>query len=103
MKIKCTCENIIIDQTDYLQNKGYLISDTQWFDFWEAVDEAIKRSGTSAREKEEASMQLRKQSLFKTLWECQKCGKLFVNGVNGDLITYSPDNQNYNKVLNRIE
>lgn len=103
MKIKCDCENIIVDQTDYLKNKGRLISDTQWFDFWDSIDDAVEKTGNSAREKEEACMQLRKQDLFKTLWECQNCGKLFVDGENGELIKYSPDNKNYNQVLNKKE
>ena len=103
MKIKCDCGYVIVDQTDYLKNKGHLISDTQWFDFWDSIDEAIEKSGNSAKAKEEACMQLRKQNLFKTLWECQNCGKLFVDGENGDLVTYSPDNKKYNQVLNKKE
>ncbi|UTW66576.1 hypothetical protein KFE94_00250 [bacterium SCSIO 12643] len=42
MKIKCVCDNLIIDQTDYLSNKGYLISDLDWFNFWDSIDEAIE-------------------------------------------------------------
>ena len=103
MKIKCTCQNIIHDQTDYLKNKGHLISDIQWFDFWDSIDEAIERSGDSAKEKEEACMELRKQNLFKTLWECPNCGKLFVDQKNGDLFEYSPDNKSYNSVLDKME
>ncbi len=101
MKIKCNCGNIIVDQTDYLKNKGYIISDTQWFNFWNSIDDAIEHSGPSAKEKEEACMQLRKLRLFKMAWECQNCGKLFINDPYGDLLTYSPDNKNYNKVLDK--
>jgi hypothetical protein len=101
MKIKCECKNIIVDQTDYLRYKGHLISDTQWFDFWDSIDEAIERSGNSKKEKEAACMQLRKQPFFRTLWECMHCGKLYIEGGNGDLIAYSPDNRQYNQVLDR--
>ncbi|WP_108802955.1 hypothetical protein [Aquimarina sp. Aq107] len=101
MKIKCSCENIIIDQTDYLKNKGYLISDTQWFDFWDNIDAAIEKSGESKKEKEEACMQLRRQNIFKTLWECTNCGKLYIDGIYGDLISYSSDTKKYNEVLNK--
>ncbi|WP_299677007.1 hypothetical protein [uncultured Tenacibaculum sp.] len=38
MKIKCNCGFYIVDNTDSLTNKGYLISDTQWFNFWDAID-----------------------------------------------------------------
>ncbi len=49
MKINCTCQNTIVDQTDYLKNKGYVISATQWFDFWDSIDNAIEKSGNKKR------------------------------------------------------
>ncbi len=101
MKIKCICGNLIVDQTDYLKNKGYLISDTQWFDFWDNIDNAIEKSGDSLKEKEEACMQLRKQNIFKTLWECTSCGKLYIDGEHGNLIAYTSDTKTYNEVLNK--
>lgn len=39
------------------------------------------------KDKEDACMQLSKQNLFKILWECTKCDKLFVDGKSGALIT----------------
>ncbi|PCI93479.1 MAG: hypothetical protein COB15_16310 [Flavobacteriales bacterium] len=99
MKINCTCGNIIVDQTDYLKNKGYLISDTQWFDFWNDIDNAIEKSGESKKEKEEACMQLRNQNIFKTLWECTSCGKLYIDDKNGNLISYTSDKNDYNGIL----
>ena len=99
MKIKCSCENIIIDQTDSLKYKGYVISDTQWNEFWDAIDIEIEKSGEPKKDKE--SIQLRRQNLFKTLWECVKCGKLFVDDENGNLITYSADSKKYNGILNK--
>jgi len=103
MKIKCSCDNIIFDSTDYIRNKGYLISDTQWFHFWNSIDEAIEKSESSTLDKEESSMKLRKLNLFKTLWECKNCGKLFVDGKNGNLISYSSDNTKYNRILDKKE
>lgn len=99
MKINCTCGNIIVDQTDYLKNKGYLISDTQWFDFWNDIDNAIEKSGESKKEKEEACMQLRNQNIFKNLWECTSCGKLYIDDKNGNLISYTSDKNDYNGIL----
>ena len=53
------------------------------------------------KDKEDACMQLSKQNLFKTLWECTKCGKLFVDGKSGELITYEADSKKYNQILNK--
>lgn len=101
MKIRCTCDYLIIDQTDYLKYKGYLISDTQWFDFWDAIDAAVETSGPSPKQKEAAVMKLRKMDVFKTLWECSNCGKLYVSGEGNALIAYTPDMGSYQGVLDK--
>ena len=64
MKINCTCGSMILDNYDYLRNKGRLISDTHWFDFWESIDNAVEKSGGSVKEKEYPAMQLRQMSLL---------------------------------------
>ncbi|MEL6537096.1 MAG: hypothetical protein AAFQ98_16865 [Bacteroidota bacterium] len=101
MKIPCACGHVIIDQTDGLSNKGHLISDTQWFAFWEAIDDAIENSGPTAKEKEAACMRLRQQNPFKLMWECPQCGRLYVDGAHGEVTIYQPENQVYNQALNR--
>jgi hypothetical protein len=101
MKINCACGNVIVDNTDFLKDKGHLISDTQWFDFWESIDDAVEKSGESAKEKEDAVMHLRQEEPSQLMWECQQCGKLFFNSKNGDLIIFSPDNRKYNAVLDK--
>ena len=101
MKILCTCENIIIDQTDYLNYKGYIISDAEWIDFWDSIDERIN-SGRPSKDNDE-NIQLEMQKVFKNAWECTKCGNLFIEGTNGEILEYTSDNKKYNKVLNKIE
>ncbi|WP_291869379.1 hypothetical protein [Maribacter sp.] len=103
MKIKCTCGELIRDQTDYLKHKAHLIPDIHWFDFWNAIDAAIEKSGTSKKDKEEACMQLRKQNMFRRLWECTNCGKLYIDNANYNLVSYSSDSNKYNGVLDQKE
>lgn len=99
MKINCSCGHVIVDSTDYLPTKGHLVADTDYFHFWDAIDDAIEKSGPTAKEKEKAAMQLRQMNVFKTFWECSNCGKLYTNGKNGDLISYSSDDGKYHGVL----
>ena len=103
MKIRCTCDNIIVDQTDYLKNKGYIISDTQWFDFWDTIDDAIEKSNLTKKENKKGneSIQLSLQNIFRNVWECTNCGKLYVEGKDSELIVYTPDLSKYNEILNR--
>ena len=90
MKILCKCGEIIYDQTDYLPNKGYIIADQDWFDFLDAIDIAIEKSGPTPLEKEKACMQIRNltSKLSKPIYQCQKCGSLFVFNDNRELETY---------------
>lgn len=99
MKIHCSCGNSIIDQSDDLKNKGHLISDTQWLTFWDAIDHAVEQTGNSPEEKEKAIMQLRRLRYFKTSWECDNCGTLYINDNNNELVSYSPQNERYNAIL----
>ncbi len=43
------------DQTDYLSYKAYLVSDQDWFNFIEEIDEAIEKSGPTTKDKESAT------------------------------------------------
>lgn len=97
MKIKCECGDLIVDQTDYLSQKGHLIPDKKWFNFWDDIDSAIEDS--NEKNAEDSCMQLRINNRSKLFWECKNCGRLFVDSVNGELIVFMPENRKYNGVL----
>ncbi len=99
MKIECSCKHIIFDNTDFIKYKGYFISDSHWFEFWNKVDKVIEEPSSKPKEREEACMKLRSMKVFSTLWECQNCGKLFIDDKNGKLVQYIPENRKYNRVL----
>ena len=42
MKIKCTCGEVIPDQTDYLSYKAHIIGEKNYFDFLDTINEAIE-------------------------------------------------------------
>ncbi len=99
MKIECTCGHLIVDQTDALKHKGYVVSDVHWFPFWNAVDQAVEE--TDETQTERACMQLRQQRVFKQAWECTQCGKLYFDSHNGQLVSFSPDSGGYEGVLDQ--
>ncbi|MER2998855.1 hypothetical protein [Pontibacter populi] len=101
MKIKCSCDNVIVNQIDNLRYKGYIISDVDWSAFWDSIDNKIKNSVNTKAESE--TVQLEMQKMFRTAWECKKCGKLHIQAENGQLCHYTPDNDEYNQVLNKTE
>jgi len=98
MKIGCTCDNIIVDQTDNLQYKGYIISDTQWNEFWDTIDAEMEKPNPTDRQ---VPLQLNLQNLFKTAWECVKYGRLYLDKNDGKLLEYFPQNKAYNAALDK--
>jgi hypothetical protein len=92
MKFECECGKRIVDQTDSLSFKGYLISDQDFSDYQAAIDEAIEKSGPSEKEKESAIMAVRSLNVFKIMYQCSGCGSIYINDSNENLHQYTPKN-----------
>ena len=104
MKINCECGCRIIDSTDGHSTKGHLIPDKDWNRFWDAIDDAIVKSGRTPKDKEKAAMDLRQMSLFRTMWQCPECGQLFIDDQNYELNIFNPTTDSTSKeILNRTE
>lgn len=101
MKFTCECGHIIYDQTDYLSYKAHLISDQDWFDFLEEIDEAIEKSGPTPKDKEIACMKIRSLSskLYKRVYQCKNCGNIFFNNNSPQLEMFRSHKDNPNKTL----
>lgn len=82
MKIKCVCGGTIIDQSDYLPDKAHIFPDENYFQLLEAIDDAVKKSGPSAAEKEAAAMNVRSLilNIKKLMYQCCDCGRIYING-----------------------
>ncbi len=100
MKIGCECGAVIVDQTDYLANKGYIFGDKDWFNFWDIVDDAIENP-SDKETREEAAMRVRKSQPTRLIWECRQCGRLYLDDQNHDLVQYVPANKKCNDILDR--
>ncbi|MGR3636786.1 MAG: hypothetical protein ACU0BK_12810 [Shimia sp.] len=98
MKIKCTCGEIIPDQTDYLSYKAYVIGDKNYFDFLDAVDEAIEKK---EEDREKLRNSVRRAETSRLAWECSTCGKLYLDDAKGNLIAYRPENGKANRFFDR--
>jgi hypothetical protein len=91
MKITCECGHTIPDVTDNLPYKAHLIPDKNWDTFWDAIDDAIEKSGPTAADKERACMALRKESFgHRFVWQCPKCGRLYVDDRTHNLQCFVP-------------
>lgn len=78
MQFACACGNIIRDQTDYQPHKAHLISDQDLFD-------ALEISDTGSRDWF--------PSLTHALYECRRCGRIWLEGDGHALIAFIPETQ----------
>jgi len=91
MKIACECGSLLHDGADNLPHKAHLIPDREWNRFWDAIDDAVEKSGPTANEKEVACMRLRSQSFgHRRLWQCPACGRLYIEDIQGTLQCFQP-------------
>lgn len=81
MKIGCHCGATIYDQTDYLPHKAHYIPDQDVFEVLDAIDDAIEKSGPTAKEKEAACMKVRRLigKLSRSAWQCRVCGRVYID------------------------
>lgn len=43
MKLKCSCGNVIVDQSDHLSYKAHFVSDTTYEQMWREIDALVER------------------------------------------------------------
>ncbi|MBU9480078.1 hypothetical protein [Burkholderia multivorans] len=75
MKIRCNCGAVIVDQTDYLANKGHLVADEDWEDFAESSESRGEID----------------QSFVRQCYQCTSCGRLYVDDHDRRLLAFLPE------------
>ncbi len=92
MKINCACGHQILDVTDGVANKAHILPDQDWNDVLDAIDDAIEKSGPSARQKESACMAIRNLLVRTTrmTWQCTHCGALYVDDAQNEAWRFEP-------------
>ena len=99
MKINCECGCQILDIADNQSTKALYIPDKAWNGFWDAIDDAIEKSGPTPEDKEKAVMSVRQMSLFRTMWQCPECGQLFIDDQDCKVHTFKPISEPINKAI----
>ena len=97
VKIGCHCGETIHDLTDSLPSKGHIIPDQNWLGVYDDIDDhVIDAVNAGTRTVEEAYMESRRiiSSSSRLVWQCANCGRLYVDGQNGELECFVPENKN---------
>jgi len=104
MKIGCYCGATISDSTDYLSHKAHLTPDQDVYGVWDGVDdEVIDPVATGKLLPKDAYMVSRRiiQSPTRLMWQCYQCGRLYIDGPDGSLHCFVPENEETEKRILR--
>ncbi|MBA4030948.1 MAG: hypothetical protein C0478_08655 [Planctomyces sp.] len=93
MKIGCPCGASIIDQTDKLPYKAHLIPDQAWLATFDAIDEQIIDPLAGGKLTKEAAYHQARLIIghsARSIWQCRACGRLHIDGLDGQLQCFVP-------------
>jgi hypothetical protein len=105
MKIGCHCGSTIYDGTDDIPNKARLTPDQGWFAMWDALEEHVIGAVAAGRlAPDAASMKAREifwEAGSRLMWQCEACGRLYLDGRDGTLQCFVPSTPETEKALLR--
>ncbi|WP_377157845.1 hypothetical protein ACFJIX_03745 [Roseateles sp. UC29_93] len=83
MKFACSCGHVIVDQTDFLPYKAYLIADQDWEDHCDSFEVAWES----------------RRMLDRTCYQCEQCGRLWIDDAGGQLQSFMPESPAGHRIL----
>ena len=103
-KIICRCGNILADNTDRISYKGYIISDKEFFDMLDLVDEMIESSNPC---RENLAMTFRRNIgggdkrhiRLKEVYQCPICGRVIIENTPEQFCFFMPEGHDEKKLL----
>jgi len=105
MKIGCECGSTIHDITDEIPYKARFVPDQAWSTMWDRFDEAFNTIASGELSPAEASMAVREifsDAGLRQMWQCESCGRLYVDGREKALQCFEPAILETDKNLFRI-
>lgn len=78
MKINCSCGNVLIDSTDRLPFKAYILPDQNFFPLLDSIDKLIE---SNKKDRHALCMAMRREVIqaIKQAWQCSSCGNLYLD------------------------
>ena len=103
VRFVCSCgEFSFLDSTDNRSYVAHLVPDKDLDRFWDAIDDAVEKSGPSERDKAKACMALRRYRA-RTVWQCPRCGALYVEDSSGKPQRFVPESSAVSRCLLNTE
>jgi hypothetical protein len=89
IEFTCKCGRLFLNSTDNRSYVAQYITDQNYDDFSDVIDDAIEKSGESKQEKESACMEWRKFAM-PHIWQCHICSSLYVKDYKGNRYHFTP-------------
>lgn len=107
MEIQCKCGNIIHDDTDFMNDKGYFRSDQDEDDYFTKIDNIIYDESIDYTEIT-AHIQADLDNRYsRVMYVCKQCGRLFLSNHHGSMNVYVPEESSFEEpvtdILNSVE
>jgi hypothetical protein len=96
VKIGCHCGEVIVDQTDDLPYKAHLVPDQEWFANHDAVDDQVIDPLADGLLEKKAAYHLARLVIGRSsrlMWQCWACGRLYIDGLDGQLRCFVPEGE----------
>ena len=105
MKITCHCGSTIYDATDNIPNKARFTPDQGWCAKWDDLDEHVIGAASAGQLTPDAAS-MRAREIFwgdglRSMWQCETCGRLYLDGRNGKLQCFVPSTPETDRTLLR--
>ncbi len=99
-RIVCRCGEILRDNTDNISYKGHILSDKEFFPLLDIADELIE---SKSPDREALAMEFRRciggYIRLRDVYQCYKCGRLLVEGENGEFFSFAPEDHSETRLL----
>lgn len=101
MHFYCKCGNRISDTTDFIPYKAHLIADQDFDDLLESIEQLMNQvvNNPKVLDKSINTMYDLLYKANKSVYQCEKCGNLFIDGKGNTLEAFQPETDEMNKHL----
>jgi len=97
MKLRCPCGAVILDVTNAVPAKAHLIPDEQWLSLLDGLDRIIESVAENRLKPDAAYMEVRKILKTRLIYQCQECGRLFVDDRHHKEHVFAPSSDETGK------
>lgn len=100
MHFYCECGNRINDTTDMISYKAHMIADQDWFDFLDAICDAVESKEADCEKIIHKLYNETINAAGRVVYQCVKCGRIFMEDREHKLHTFYPEGEADNRLLN---